>query len=103
MSRSPQCPRWLRPALAATFVLVLLPCSPAHAVEVQGAGLRLPGLGEIFSPLMDLVFQLWGKTGGGLDPDGSPRGEEGGGLDPDGAPAAGSSETGSGLDPSGSR
>jgi len=70
-----------------TFALALLPCSAAHAAEIQGAGLRLPGLGEIFSPLVDLVSQVWGKTGGGLDPSGVPAAgsDTGGGLDPNGA------------------
>lgn len=102
MSRSFQCLRRLRPALAVIFVLILLPSSPAHAAEVQGAGLRLPGLGEIFSPLLDLFSRVWVKTGGGLDPSGSPQTEEGGGLDPSGVPAAGS-DTGGGLDPNGAR
>ena len=102
MSHSFQRFRRLRPALAATFVLVLLSCCPAvHAAEAQSAGLRLPGLGEILSPLADLFFQAWAKAGGGLDPSGSPRDDEGSGLDPDGAPAAACSEAGSGLDPSG--
>lgn len=102
MSRSFRCLRRLRPALAVIFMLIFLPCPTVHAAEIQGAGLRLPGLGEIFSPLVDLVSQIWGKTGGGLDPDGSPRGEEGGGLDPDGAPVS-ASDTGGGLDPNGAR
>lgn len=102
MSRSFRCLRRLRPALAVTFALILLPCPAVHAAEIQGAGLRLPGLGEIFSPLVDLVSQIWGKTGGGLDPDGSPQTETGSGLDPSGAPVAGS-DTGGGLDPNGAR
>lgn len=102
MSRSPQCLRRLRPALAVIFMFILLPCPAVHAAEIQGAGLRLPGLGEILSPLLDLFSRVWVKTGGGLDPDGSPQTEEDGGLDPDGAPVAGS-DTGGGLDPNGAR
>jgi hypothetical protein len=99
-SRPPQNPRRLRPALAATLALVLL-CPAAHAVEVQLTVLRLPGLGEILSPLVDLVSQFRAKAGSGLDPNGSPQGDEGSGLDPDGASAAADSEAGSGFDPDG--
>jgi hypothetical protein len=100
-SRSFRNPRHLRPALALTVVLVLLPCPAAQAVEAHPAGLRLPGLYEILSPLMNLVSHFWEKAGSGLDPDGAPQGEEGSGLAPSGAPAAAGSEEGSGLDPSG--
>lgn len=101
MSRSSQRLTRLRPALAVTFVLALLPSPAVHAAEILPAGLRLPGLAEILSPLVDLFSQVSEKEGSGLDPDGAPQGEEGGGLDPNGAPAAAGSEEGSGLDPNG--
>ena len=98
----PQPPRPLRPALAVALTLALLPCPAVHAIEIQSAGLRhLPWLGEILSPLVDLVSQFWAKASGGFDPNGSPQNEGRQGLDPDGAPAAAGSEEGSGLDPSG--
>lgn len=95
-----RCSRRLRPVLAVAFLLAFLPAA-AIAVEIQSTGLRFPGLGEILSPLVDLVSLIWEKEGSGLDPSGAPRGDEGGGLDPDGAPTAAESEEGSGLDPSG--
>jgi hypothetical protein len=101
MSRSSQCLPRLRPALAVTFVLAFLPWPAVHAVEFQPAGLRLPGLGEILSPLLDLFSQVREKAGSGLDPNGSPQGEEGGGLDPNGASATAGSDAGGGLDPDG--
>jgi hypothetical protein len=100
-SLSSQSPRRLRPALTVTLTLVLLPCPAVHALEVQPAGLRLPGLGEILSPLVDLISHFWEKAGSGLDPNGSPQGDEGSDLDPNGAPSATGSEAGSGLDPDG--
>jgi hypothetical protein len=103
MSRYSHYLRRLRPALIVTLVLALLPCPVVHAVEIEPAGLRLPGFGEILSPLVDLVSQFWSKTGGGLDLNGSPQSDEGGGLDPDGAPATAGSEEGGGLDPDGAR
>lgn len=101
MPQSLQIPHPLRPAFIVTLALVLLPCLPVQAAEIQPASLRLPWLGEILSPLMDLVSQFWQKAGGGLDPNGSPQGEEGGGLDPNGAPVTAGSEEGGGLDPDG--
>lgn len=105
--------RRLRPAFVVAL-LALIPGPAAHAAGIPGSGLRVAGAGEIFAPLVDLVFRLWIKEGSGLDPSGgprneagdgldpsgSPRGEEGGGLDPDGAPR---NEAGGGLDPDGVR
>ena len=94
-SRSPQPPRPLRPALAVALALALLPCPAVHAVEVQPAGLNLPRLSEILSPLVDLVSHTVRRPAADSIPTVPPQGDEGSGLDPDGAtrPQPGKSAT----------